>query len=109
MTDRKKLVELMKAVKYPVFPNSYNTADFGTQHSDHVFEAVADHLIANGVTVQKRGRWIPVFLRGMDTTFACSECSREIEVCNDYFGRPTAHVAKKYPHCHCGAKMDLEG
>lgn len=31
MTDKERLVELMKAVKYPVFPNSDNIADFGVQ------------------------------------------------------------------------------
>lgn len=48
---KEKLVKLMKEVRYPVFPNSDNMADFGIQHSDHVFETVADHLLANGVTV----------------------------------------------------------
>ena len=51
MTEKEKIVALMKEVKYHVFPNSDNTADFGVQHSDHVFEEVAEHLTANGVTV----------------------------------------------------------
>ena len=53
----------------------------------------------------KPGKWVPIKVRGVDTIFACSECSREIEVCNDYSGKPSEHVAKKYPYCHCGAKM----
>lgn len=52
------------------------------------------------------GRWEVVQVHGICTTFACSECSREVKATNDYFGKPTKHVAKKYPYCHCGAKME---
>lgn len=51
MTEKEKLVKLMKEAEYPVFPNSDIMLDLGVQHPDHVFESVARHLLANGVTV----------------------------------------------------------
>lgn len=54
------------------------------------------------------GRWDVIQVNGTCTTFACSVCSREEEARNDYFGKPTEHIAKIYPYCHCGAKMDLK-
>ena len=56
----------------------------------------------------KHGRWIVKKVNGTDAVFACSECSREVEARNDYFGKPTEHIAKIYPYCHCGAKMELK-
>lgn len=44
MTDREKLIELLKGALHIVMSNEAS-------------EMIADHLIANGVTVQK---WIPV-------------------------------------------------
>lgn len=50
MTDREKLIELLDEVQY-----QGNSTEFGV---NYVFNStIADHLIANGVTVQK---WIPV-------------------------------------------------
>ena len=48
---REKLSELMKGVKYTVFPNGKDRYDFGVHHSDHIFQQVDDHLLANGVIV----------------------------------------------------------
>ena len=56
----------------------------------------------------KHGRWIAGKIFGGSTIFNCSECHREVKVTNDYYGKPSRHVAKYYPYCHCGAKMDLE-
>lgn len=51
MTEKERLISLMKEVNYPVSPGSRLAANFGTQHRDHIFEVVADHLLANGVTL----------------------------------------------------------
>lgn len=49
-----------------------------------------DHLIANGVTVQKHGHWIA----GADGSYMCSEC-----------GKVFRYEIENY--CpHCGAKLD---
>lgn len=58
MTDREKLIALMKEVKYPSFPGRNPDYLFGTQHPDHVFVIVAEHLLANGVSVPQDNSWI---------------------------------------------------
>ena len=59
-TDREKLILLVRR------------AITDWEHGD-VSERIADHLIANDVTVRERGRWI------QDTPFACvcSVCNHE--------------------------------
>lgn len=56
----------------------------------------------------RHGRWIPRRVGADQTQFQCSECPRTIVVVNDYFAKPTKWANKKYPYCHCGAKMDGE-
>ena len=59
-------------------------------------EFTADRLIANGVTIQKHGRW--VFDNGVDYCQKCSECKTV---------KPPHYIRHSY--CpHCGAKMHLE-
>ena len=77
MDVREKLVELIESARY-----------WGSNTS----EEIADHLIANGVTVQKRG-WIKVYQNAM-YPYSCSECGN----CHD----------KKVNFCErCGTKLDL--
>lgn len=52
------------------------------------------------VTAQpKMGRWIIVDKGLKVTSFKCSECGRTVRDDTGY------DVAKDYPYCHCGAKM----
>ena len=55
MNDREKLIELLK--KTEITKINGHSALAETCFTPHVFENMADHLLANGVTVQ---RWIPV-------------------------------------------------
>ena len=81
MTDREKLIELIQSAV-----DGCATYWAGL---------IADHLIANGVTVRKHGRWISYPDCGVTK---CSVCDWSIEECIDYDFCP-----------NCGAKMDLEG
>ena len=70
-------------------------------------------ILSNAPTIDPEsllphGRWKVVQINGTCTTFACSECSREVKATNDYFGKPTEHIAEKSPYCHCGAKMEVD-
>lgn len=63
--------------------------------------SLADHLIANGVTIQKQGRWKERYVKltscedDVDIIYICSECE--------------AHNFDESPYCpNCGAKMDGE-
>lgn len=55
MTDREKLIELIKGAPGTEFRADRNLVQWGS--FDPTAEQIADHLIANGVTVQ---RWVPV-------------------------------------------------
>ena len=74
-----------------------------------VFAEDIEAIPAADVAPVVHGRWGVTQVNGVDAIFACSECSREVKATNAYFGKPTEHIAKIYPYCHCGAKMDLEG
>ena len=52
MNVKEKLVELLREAPYNIFGNK-----LGNCYFDSCLELIADHLIANGVTVQE---WIPV-------------------------------------------------
>ena len=65
---------------------------------------IADALIANGVTVQKQGRWVGIEYDGYADGYPvydlweCSECGEEVR---------GEDVPDTHPWCHgCGAKMD---
>lgn len=77
MDVREKLVELLTGYSIDTKPD---------------VEYVVDHLIANGVTVQRRG-WIKVYQNAM-YPYSCSECG-------------SCH-ARKVNFCEqCGTKLDL--
>jgi len=46
------------------------------------------------------GRWLPVV--SYNNTYKCSECGRLLVDITDGLKM----VAKNYPYCHCGARMD---
>ena len=48
------------------------------------------------------GRWLPIV--SYNNTYKCSECGRLLVDITDGLKM----VAKQYPYCHCGAKMDGE-
>ena len=75
MNDRERIVALF--VNYDGVIPAYS----------YTYEEIADHLTANGVTIQKQGRWV---MKG--TAYACSECG-----CG--FPAPVSYCFS------CGAKM----
>jgi len=48
----------------------------------------------------RHGRWLPIV--SYNNTYKCSECGRLLVDITDGLKM----VAKHYPYCHCGAKMD---
>lgn len=94
MTDKEKLIELMKQVKFPAFP--YGGLDVQVEHQlpQHGFEAIADHLITNGVKIQKEVHFYDV---GTDEFYGrwirCSVCGSEMNPIGSKFC------------CKCGAKV----
>jgi formylmethanofuran dehydrogenase subunit E len=91
MNDRKRLVEILESAESAFYWNS----------SDKTFvEKIADYLIANGVTIQKHGRWEEyVNIKGV---VRCSECN------DTYIYREWVDEGKWYYCPNCGANMDEE-
>lgn len=93
MTDKEKLFELIGQVQ-----------DCGCDVTDVVKmtyvenNVLIDHLIKNGVTIQKRGRWIPASDVG-DCCYRCNVCGKVID---HYCDEDDNYCSR------CGAKMDLE-
>lgn len=97
MKDRERLIEQIDdaLAVYDVFVCARLHAD-----------EIADHLIANGVTVQKYGRWIGLEYDGyadghpVYDLFECSVCGEE---------KRGEDVPETHPYCPaCGARMCSE-
>ena len=89
MPDREKLIELLDGFNRDLSKYAGDPKFFVVD--DNI--ELADHLIANGVTVRERGRWESV--AGVDCLYKCS-------VCNEWQFIPEEHFA----YCpYCGADM----
>lgn len=108
MADREKLIELLGDVQR--CGEDYTDYEiYGMRIPDTVSnEEVADHLIANGVTVRERGRWEwytdrceDLFL-GCDEDYGwrCNRCKTPLEDCDDPEVHPTCNFCP-----NCGADM----
>ena len=92
-TDREKLIELI-AKGEDCTPCSYHEDIDCSDKKCSACEraAIADHLIAHGVTVQKRGRWYQA---------GFTSCAVKCSVCEDWFyGLADANYCP-----NCGANM----
>lgn len=85
MTDREKLIEILKRHEYQkCYPST-----------------LAAILIDNDVTVQKHGRWLGTH-DGWYYSFSCSECGAEALTKEE-----TMHDQVCSAYCpNCGAKME---
>ena len=68
--------------------------------------------VFNGTPYKERktGKWVRQGgIHNMYTSYACSECRREIEMYYDFGNIPTdADVINEFPYCHCGVKMEVD-
>ena len=64
---------------------------------------VLTELPAADVAPVRHGKWLPIV--SYNNTYKCSECGRLLMDITDGLNM----VAKHYPYCHCGAKMDAQG
>ena len=92
MTDREKLIELLKAATdYSRVLRKLKCTT--TEADEDPFIAMADHLIANGVVVREKGEWVKLPFRiGLPWKFRCNKC-----------GCPQDYAHNFYPNC--GADM----
>lgn len=101
MNDREKLIELIcESI------NDECSVHCNLSSPTKCFQCtcIANHLIANSVTIQKHERWEPVSLDDQyEGIFKCPGCKTE-----RYFGAgyPSYYDGSYCPNC--GAKMDME-
>lgn len=95
----------MKLIDISELPNFEVKCSDGKQYVLLPFEHLSDIPVVDAEPI-RHGEWIAKKIDGTTTLFICSNCHREIEICNDYFGKPTEHAAAIYPYCHCGTKMN---
>lgn len=81
MTDREKLIELIYEGKMKRIDICANNEDCSLCEHDADGEyccdgVVADHLIANGVVVREKGKWVKRCLIGCEPFYECSVCGK---------------------------------
>ena len=77
-----------------------NDYEYGrNQVADSIASDLEDMPSADVVPV-RHGTWLPIV--SYNNTYKCSECGRLLVDITDGLKM----VAKNYPYCHCGAKMD---
>ena len=96
-----KLADMLRQIKYPVFPSGATWADFGIQFGSHVYEFIAEYLIDHGVEVD---------------VVHCGECqylNKKVD-CGGFCkcgevngGTPTMRV--NWGYCDYGEKRDENG
>jgi hypothetical protein len=100
MDIREKLVELIdeSGACFTCFP-------CGDYDKEEKYK-IADHLIANGVTVQKHGRWVSL-TECANAGVYCSVCNKKVYK-EDYAWCNRKNKLRS-PYCpNCGAKMEVD-
>ena len=89
--------------QFPIRKDHYDKEN-GDEHFIFGIEAVeyAENLPAADVAPVVHGRWEQIKEWATKAKYRCSVCGREI------MSAVKVNI-EKYPYCHCGAKMDLEG
>ena len=64
------------------------------------YKLILTDIPAADVAPVVHGKWLPIV--SYNNTYKCSECGRLLVDIADGLKM----VAKHYPYCHCGAKMD---
>lgn len=97
MTDREKLIELLKSDPCPSpLMCEGKSCKYHTE-KDCFVERFADYLLSHGVVVREKGEWIPLkdMVKG-DTIYHCSKC----------WTKTGKRRRKRYNFCpSCGADM----
>lgn len=68
----------------------------------------ADSIPAADVAPVAHGRWKLLHKGGWNSVFACSVCGRREVIVESEAYNSALKMPKKYPYCHCGARMDGE-
>lgn len=72
--------------------------------TDSHFLQLIDSISTADVEEIKHGKWLFVIENCKEEMWMCSQCERCI--CSERMEKD--ELIKRYPYCHCGAKMDKE-
>jgi len=105
MNDRERLIEILDTAEIKQELRSSTGRTLSLYHAKIVnseyVKPLTELLIANGVTIQKHGRWIIV-----NGIIRCSECNAHV---NYEMEQGQCFFPDESKYCHnCGAKMELE-
>ena len=90
--SRQVAIDVLEKSRFPGVPY----IDTGIQIALREIKAIPAADVAPVV----HGRWLPIV--SYNNTYKCSECGRLLVNITDGLSM----VAKHYPYCHCGAKME---
>lgn len=89
---------------------------FSSYRLDYVFRWLAEEFEAtepcDDVEPVRRGNWYIRFADEMTLCMECSVCGRKVDNIDLHYlleAGEYGEVCRRYPYCHCGAKMCLEG
>lgn len=94
---RKDAIDAFNRIKNTL--KNPETAHYDTLMFYEIEDVLEDVEPADVVPV-RHGTWLPIV--SYNNTYKCSECGRLLVDITDGLKM----VAKNYPYCHCGAKMD---
>ena len=101
MDVREKLVELLSNIYFLMIDGPDTIGEYTIPHKFK--EKIADHLISNGVTVQKCGYWISL-TDCANAGVYCSVCNKKVYK-EDYAWCNRKNKLRSDYCPHCGAKM----
>lgn len=82
-------------------------ADYDGRRFDAEFiENALDFIPAADVAPVVHGRWELLHKGGWTSVFVCSVCGRRETIAESESYNSQLKMPRKYPYCHCGAKMD---
>lgn len=87
-------------MEYTEGMSKHEVAEQALKASKQAVIDVLENLPSIDVAPVRYGRWLPIV--SYNHTYKCSECGRLLVDITDGLKM----VAKHYPYCHCGAKMD---
>lgn len=84
------------------------------RHDDYTAWSIADGIEAMpaaDVEPVRRGKWNIRLADEMTLCLECSECGRKVDNIDLQYlleAGEYGEACRRYPYCHCGAKMELE-
>jgi hypothetical protein len=77
------------------------TGNFRDEYSTPLIKAMIDDVPTADVEEVRHGKWLFIIGNGKEEIWMCDQCERSIVSVR----MEKDELIKRYPYCHCGAKM----